>query len=242
MSRKRSVAYGMRLAVPALLLSMLMGTACQGGENKFQQKNRQGAKTMITYPVGRFAIGIPHEMKLDHQGQRFRYAGVEEFLWPADVPREQAREAQWEKQLRKIAKLEPPKGKDRVVVETQDFAGTGAWCRGVLYRANRLSQKDGRWLLLMDAGPVGVFLELDGLIQYEKDMLQDLLEIARSYQTRKSGVIKLPVGEWFYTRHGAVNLPYLEQESTCVRFAGHPLGLKLEMETTEVHQIEKKAL
>lgn len=240
MNRKRSVAYGLRVAVPALLLPMLLiCTASQGGEKKLQQ-DRQGAKTMVTYPVGRFAIDVPYEMNLDHQGQRFRYALVEEFLWPADVPRQQARDAQWEKQLRKIAKLEPPKGKDRVVVESREFPGIGAWCRGILYRGNRLSQTDGRWLLLVDAGAVGIVLELEGLIQYEKDMLQDLLEIARSYHVRRFGDIKLTAGNWFYTRHGALNLPYLEQESATVRFAGHPLELKIEVETTEVHQTEKR--
>ena len=64
--------------------------------------------------------------------------------------------------------------------------------------------------------------------------------IARSYQPRRYGDLKLPPGNWFYTRHGAVNLPYLEQESSYIAFEGHPLGLDFEVQTNEIHKEEKE--
>ncbi|MGB3941885.1 MAG: T6SS immunity protein Tli4 family protein [Candidatus Manganitrophaceae bacterium] len=43
-------------------------------------------------------------------------------------------------------------------------------------------------------------------------------------------------GNWFYLQHGAINLPYLEQENAYVRFEGHPLGLTLEIKMNSTHE------
>ncbi|WP_338270635.1 T6SS immunity protein Tli4 family protein [Geobacter sp. 60473] len=193
---------------------------------------------MTTYPIGRFAIDVPAEMKLVHQWQRLRYAEIEEFAWSGSVPRERARDEAWKKRLTEIGKLTPPKGKERVIIETRDFPGVGAWARGILFYGNRMSPKDGNWLILMDVGQTAAWLELKGLVQYEQDMLHDLTEIAKSYQARRFGDLKLPPGNWFYTEHGVINLPYLEQETAAARFEGHPLEVKLAIKTVETHKIE----
>ncbi|MFH1028812.1 MAG: T6SS immunity protein Tli4 family protein, partial [Pseudomonadota bacterium] len=39
-----------------------------------------------------------------------------------------------------------------------------------------------------------------------------------------------PKGDWFFLKHGAINLPYLWQEKSYVRFEGHPLNLKIEID------------
>lgn len=225
------------------VLTLLACTSSEGTQKKGAAPAMdKGAPRMITYLIGRFAIDVPAEMKLAHQGQRLRYAEIEEFAWPGSVPRAQARDEAWKKRLAEIGRLTPPKGKERVIIETRDFPGVGEWARGILFFGNRMSPKDGNWLILMDGGQTAVWLELKGLVQYEQDMLHDLTEIAKSYQSRRFGDLRLPSGNWFYTWHGAFNLPYLEQETAAARFEGHPLGLEINIETTETHQVEEAGL
>lgn len=225
------------------VLTMLACTSSEGTQKKGSHlATSKGAPRMITYPIGRFAIDVPAEMKLAHQWQRLRYAEIEEFVWPGNVPHAQARDEAWKKRLAEIGKLTPPKGKERVIIENRDFPGLGDWAMGVLFFGNRMSPEDGNWLILMDVGQTAVWLELNGLIQYEQDMLRDLIEIAKSYQARRFGNLKLPPGNWFYTEHGAFNLPYLEQETAAARFEGHPLGLEINIETTETHKVEEAGL
>lgn len=101
-----------------------------------------------------------------------------------------------------------------------------------MYFGNYASIKDGYWDLLAEMGTVAVWFKLSGLIQYQDDMLKDLIEIAHAYHSGDPLSRGLK-GDWFYTRHGALNLPYLEQEKTYARFEKHPLELKLEVETKE---------
>ncbi|HML76985.1 T6SS immunity protein Tli4 family protein [Geobacter sulfurreducens] len=221
------------------IVTLLACTSSEGTQKKSTPPSTgKGVPRMTTYPIGRFAIDVPAEMKLVHQWQRLRYAEIEEFAWSGSVPRERARDEAWKKRLTEIGKLTPPKGKERVIIETRDFPGVGAWARGILFYGNRMSPKDGNWLILMDVGQTAAWLELKGLVQYEQDMLHDLTEIAKSYQARRFGDLKLPPGNWFYTEHGVINLPYLEQETAAARFEGHPLGLEIDIETTEIHKEE----
>ncbi|BET59543.1 T6SS immunity protein Tli4 family protein [Geobacter sp. 60473] len=221
------------------IVTLLACTSSEGTQKKSTPPSTgKGVPRMTTYPIGRFAIDVPAEMKLVHQWQRLRYAEIEEFAWSGSVPRERARDEAWKKRLTEIGKLTPPKGKERVIIETRDFPGVGAWARGILFYGNRMSPKDGNWLILMDVGQTAAWLELKGLVQYEQDMLHDLTEIAKSYQARRFGDLKLPPGNWFYTEHGVINLPYLEQETAAARFEGHPLEVKLAIKTVETHKIE----
>ncbi|WP_318258369.1 T6SS immunity protein Tli4 family protein [Geobacter anodireducens] len=197
---------------------------------------------MTTYPIGRFAIDVPAEMKLVHQWQRLRYAEIEEFAWPGSVPRAQARDEAWKRRLAEIGKLTPPKGKERVIIETREFPGVGTWARGVFYYGDNWADDEGYWLIFADSGTSGIWLTYHGLTDAKQEMLTWLLEIARSYQSRRFGDLKLPPGNWFYTERGAINLPYLEQETAAARFEGHPLGLEIDIETTETHKVEEAGL
>jgi len=236
MSRKTSLADGLRLAVPTLLLTMLICTACQGGEGKLQQNNRKGAKTMITYPVGRFAIDIPSDMKLDHQGQKIRYAQVEEVVWPSEVPREQAREAEWQRRLVEIKKRRKPEGMNDVVKEIRLFSEANKWSKGILYYGDYRDDQTFYWDLLVDAGHGGVWFKIYGL---SCDlMVKNLLNLDNAYDWRTATSAKLPTGDRFHTRYGGVNLPYLEQESATARFIGHSPDLKIKVKTNEIHQAE----
>ncbi len=228
------------------LLALLACTSSEGTQKKSAQPaTTKGAPRMITYPIGRFAIDVPAEMKLAHQGQRLRYAEIEEFVWPGNVPRAQARDEAWKKRLAEIAKLTPPKGKDRVIIETRDFPGLGAWARGVFYYGNYMMVNEGKWAVLLDYGNTGVWLETrNAIIETENinKMLRNINNIAKSYTTRRFGELKPSSGSWFYTEHGALNLPYLRQETAAARFEGHPLGLEIDIETTETHKVEEAGL
>jgi hypothetical protein len=224
-----------RIALCALLASFTLASvfpACAA-----ETKTKRETATMMTYPIGRFEIDVPKAFTLAIQTQKLRYAEITETPWPKDVPRELARKQLWEARLSEINKLRPPKGKDKALVETRELTNTGEWARSVLYYGNDASNKDGYWDILTDLGAVAVWFKLSGLIQYQDDMLNDLIEIARAYHPGDPLSRRLK-GDWFYTRHGALNLTYLEQEETYARFEKHPLELKLEVETKETHTDE----
>lgn len=206
-----------------------------------ETKSKRETTAMKTYPIGRFEIDVPKAFTLVIQTQKLRYAEIMETPWPKDVRRDQARQNIWEARLGEINKLRPPKGKDKALVETRELANVGEWARSVLYYGNDASVKDGYWDVLTNLGTVAVWFKLSGLVQYQNDMLKDLTEIARAY-VPGDPVSRGLKGDWFYTRHGAINLPYLEHEETYARFEKHPLGLKLEFETRVTHQVEELGL
>ena len=76
--------------------------------------------------------------------------------------------------------------------------------------------------------------------QDSDEALDQNLEIARAYRIIDKD--HLPKENWFYLQHGAIALPYLEQEETYARFEGHPLDLKLEIETRAVHKVSESGL
>ena len=221
-----------RAALGTLLASFAL--ACVFSACAAETKLKPEIILMMTYPIGRFDIEVPKAFTLAIQTQKLRYVEITEILWPKDVPREQARKQLWEARLSEINKLRPPKGKDKALVETRELRGPGEWARSVLYLGNGASIKDGYWDMLAEMGTVAVWFKLSGLIQYQDDMLKDLIEIARAHHSGDPLSRGLK-GDWFYTRHGALNLPYLEQEKTYARFEKHPLKLKLEVETKETH-------
>lgn len=221
------------------IITLLACTSSEGTQKKgTHTATDKGVPRMTTYPIGRFAIDVPAEMKLVHQWQRLRYAEIEEFAWPGSVPRAQARDEAWKRRLAEIGKLTPPKGKERVIIETREFPGLGDWARGVFYYGANWADDEGYWLIFADSGTSGVWLTYHGLTDAKQEMLTWLLEIARSYQSRRFGDLKLPPGNWFYTERGAINLPYLEQETAAARFEGHPLEVKLVIKTVETRKIE----
>lgn len=242
-----TISATLRRAVLFLLITpivtLLACTSSEGTQKKSTPPSTdKGVPRMTTYPIGRFAIDVPAEMKLVHQWQRLRYAEIEEFAWPGSVPRERARDEAWKRRLAEIGKLTPPKGKERVIIETREFPGVGAWARGVFYYGDNWADDEGYWLIFADSGTSGIWLTYHGLTDAKQEMLTWLLEIARSYQSRRFGDLKLPPGNWFYTERGAINLPYLEQETAAARFEGHPLGLEIDIETTETHKVEEAGL
>ena len=68
-------------------------------------------------------------------------------------------------------------------------------------------------------------------------MLQLNLDIARAYHPH-TPTTPPPKENVFFLEHGYIALPYLEQEEAYARFEGHPLGLKLRIQTNETHKDE----
>ncbi|MFY9268948.1 MAG: T6SS immunity protein Tli4 family protein [Candidatus Manganitrophaceae bacterium] len=66
-------------------------------------------------------------------------------------------------------------------------------------------------------------------------MLEWIIGIAKNYRFVDS-TGNTSNENWFYLQHGAINLPYLEQEKAYVRFEGHPLGLTLEIKMNSTHE------
>lgn len=224
-----------RTLVLPLLITLLLCTGCEGGQKSVQKTRAQGAKNMITYPIGRFAVDIPAEMTLDHQGQTIRYTDIEEVAWPAGVPHEKAREAEWDRRLSRIRNLTPPRGKNQVILETRDIPALGKRAKAVLYYSSDVSSRTGDWELLVDTGTSGVWFRYNGVLTAKEEMLAWVIGVANAYQSRRFGDLIPTPGNWFYTRTGAVNLPFLEDESAYARFEGHPLGLKIQIEMNEIH-------
>lgn len=209
-----------------------------------ETKSKRETTAMMTYPIGRFEIDVPKAFTLAIQTQKLRYAEVTETPWPKDVPREQARKQLWEARLAEINKLNPPEGKKEVVIEAREFPDAGEWAKGVFYYGSDMTDKSANWDLLIDTGLIGVWVKSDRSkitpTGIEK-MIRNLTNIARAY-TSGDPISRGLKGDWFYTRHGAINLPYLWQEETYARFEKHPLGLKLEFETRVTHQVEELGL
>lgn len=213
--------------------------ACQNGEGKCQQ-SKGANKTMKTYPMGRFRIDVPLELKLAHQEHRIRYADIEEFIWPQNINKEQARNSVWEKKLTEIGNIKPLKGISNIVIEKNDFPAIGKWAHGILYYGDRLLKEEMYWNILVDAGQIGVWIKIHGISK--NAMLLNLDKILKSYSLRNDADLKTPTTDCFYSEYGVFKLPYLEQEHTYARFEGHPLNFKLEIEMNETQEVEKTGL
>jgi len=188
---------------------------------------------MTTYYIGRFSIAVPLEMKLDNFTSELAYAQVDEIVWSKKVSNEQARILEWDNFMAEINKLKPPKGKNNVIIRIGDFKEVGRWARGVYYYYDNFNDFDGKWALLVDAGPAGVWFKGNSVVDKENVnhyLEQNIETSGKSYTCFDRDNLKmLPQGDWFYLKYGAINLPYDEQEESYARFEGHPLNLVLEL-------------
>ena len=195
---------------------------------------------MKTYYMGRFAIDVPVEFKLAVQSHRFQYAEITEVDWPINISRDVARTQMWDARIAEIKKLRCPKTIDKVIMKNNDIRDIGQWCKGVLFYGNYMSSKDGKWEVLIDVGPIALWVKLVGLIEYEQEMLSDIKKIASAYKPKGSDTYApLPKAGGFYLKSGVINLPYFEQEETYARFEG-PMGMVLRVETAEIHKAPER--
>jgi hypothetical protein len=222
----------------AVMISLILCGYSDAAERRTPLKptgTTKGAQQgMKTYYMGRFAIDLPAEFKLEIQSQKIRYAEVSDFKWK-ERDRAREREAFWAQKLAKIKKLKLPKGKDRIIIEEVNFPNLGKWAKGILYYGNYVSPRTLYWTVLLDYGDTGIWLQIDGI---KKDQMSNhLVKLLSRYRYGFDDLSK----DSFCLNHGRIELPYLEQEETYARFAG-PMDMKLEIDTNETHQVEEVGL
>lgn len=232
------------VAALAVVLTACRGGAGSGSDHKESEKG--AGKGMNTYYIGRFSIDVPAEMQEAARTHRLRYAEIEEFIWPQDVEREKARVDAWNKRVAEINALTPPKKVKKVVIKTIDISDIGKWAKVVIYHGDSMDNEVAKINLLADMGDTGLLIRSDNAIwnsSNEIKMINNVKRIAGSYfnfdSIDKYKAIKQNI---FAIRYGALDIPYLRDESSYVRFEGHPLDLTLEIEMTETHSVEETGL
>lgn len=229
----------LRVLLLSTLLAVSLCSCSSAADNKLTTARKGAQQAMKTYYLGRFAIDVPAEFKLAVQSQELQYAEISEIEWPNNISREEARRKIWEAEIAGINKLRCPKGVGKVIARSQNIKNIGQWCKGALYYGNYMSSEDGYWRILIDAGPIGIKITLKGLIQYEEEMLADIIGIANAYKYLGSDIDnKLFKLNGFYLQKGIIDLPYVEQEKTYARFNG-PMEMVLRIEMEETHEVEE---
>ncbi len=186
---------------------------------------------MKTYYMGRFAIDLPAEFKLEIQSQKIRYAAVSDFKWK-ERDHAKERETLWAEKIASIKKLKLPRDKKKIIIEEVNFPQFGKWAKGVLYYGNYVSPRTLYWTVLLDYGDIGIWLQIDGT---KKDQMADhFIKLLSHYQYGFDNLSK----DSFCLNHGRIELPYLEHERIYARFAG-PMGMKMEVEMHEIHKESK---
>ena len=225
----------MRNTLRLLLITLLTGLLLCSYSNAAMKQTQKPMPTtkgaehkMKTYYMGRFAIDLPEDFKLEIQSQTVRYAEVSDFKWK-EKDRDKERNALWAQKIEKIKKLTPPKIRKQIIIEEKVLKGIGHEARAIAYYGNQYAPNCTYWTILADYGTVGMWLTLDG----EDDGLsiKNFTNILKHYQYGFNDLTK----DSFCLNYGRIELPYLEQESTYARFAG-PMGMKLEIEMRQIHK------
>ena len=221
----------LRLLLITLLTGLLLCSYSYAAMKKTQKPTptSKGAEhKMKTYYMGRFAIDLPEDFKLEIQSQTVRYAEVSDFKWK-EKDRDKERNALWAQKIEKIKKLTPPKIRKQIIIEEKVLKGIGHEARAIAYYGNQYAPNCTYWTILADYGTVGMWLTLDG----EDDGLsiKNFTNILKHYQYGFNDLTE----DSFCLNYGRIELPYLEQESTYARFAG-PMGMKLEIEMRQIHK------
>ncbi|HPL67263.1 MAG TPA: T6SS immunity protein Tli4 family protein [Smithellaceae bacterium] len=226
-----------QLLIAVMISLMLCGfsDAAEGRSLLKPTGTTKGAKQgMKTYYMGRFAIDLPADFKLEIQSQKIRYAEVSDFKWK-ERDRAKERESLWEQKLAKMKKLQLPKGRKQIIIEEKHLKGIGSWAKAVEYYGDYRIGDYIYWTVLVDYGESGLWLTLYGLNNHKS--LKNFNNILTHYQYGFDNLTK----DAFCLNHGRIELPYLEHERTYARFAG-PMGMKLEIDMNETHQVEEVGL
>jgi len=191
---------------------------------------------MITHHIGRFIIQVPQSMAVARRSATFRSTEITEQPWQEGMDNKKARQVVWDNHLAEIKQRKAPGGKDSPILQMEPLTA-GQWAQGVLYYKDDRIDDEGIWEVLIDTGSSGAWFKFHGLLSAKQEMLDWMLGVARAYHSLAPSV-PLSKETAFYLEHGYIALPYLEQEGAYARFEGHPLGLKLRIQTNEIHEDE----
>jgi hypothetical protein len=224
----------LRLLLITLLTGLLLCSYSYAAMKKTQKPmpTSKGAEhKMKTYYMGRFAIDLPEDFKLEIQSNRFRRVEIEEY------PNLKDAEQKWKSRLSEIEKLKKPEGVKKIIIKEQPIERLGKWARGVLYYSDSFADDECAWEFLVSYGRGAVLFSLKGgLLEKENFMYGRVLEVSKAYSPRP--FLNQPANHPFYTEHGVIELPYKRQESTYARFAG-PMDMKFRIRMNETHEVEK---
>jgi hypothetical protein len=228
------------LSMPALLTWSGTKRPIYKGDNK----------PMERHYIGRYSIDIPTVMK-EEQGSRthnLRYTDINEIVWHEGMTHEEARDKEWNNFLAEINKLTPPRGKANVIIRMLDKPNVGKFAKAMFFYDYYGRPRTATWALLLDAGRIGIWIKDNppGLVEDENkssNAINNIINISRSYHTIDPDSTKRE-GDWFYTKYGAFNLPYLWHEKSYIRFEDRTLDLKLEIEMNMdySHSVEEHGL
>lgn len=193
--------------------------------------------------AGRFCMTIPASMRRTSERFAMRDVELKEVAFsPAGA---EAFSRAWKAKLAQIDALKadreiPSDQNGEILVKRTLKPGS---FEGALYYAT-----DSAYVTfgaLLGASPErGLWLEELFSKSHAEQVIADVGEIGLSYRLRppKEEPWPLPGKDWFHLAHGAVALPFKESERIQCGFEGHPLKVKLSIETKGVDVPEKKGL
>jgi hypothetical protein len=189
-----------------------------------------------TFYIGRFSLEVPVEMNLAVRTAALRYVEINEVVTHKEINHEQARAAEWTNFMADVNKLTPPIRSNKVILRMQEYPGIGQWSKGLFYHKEGDAADEATWSLLVDTGVVILWLKGDSTMVDDENstyrMANNISKIGKNYKVLDMISLKeMQQCNCFYLQHGLINLPYLEQEESYVRFEGHPLSLVLEIKT-----------
>ena len=225
----------LRKLLLALSLAIAFSSCSNAAEKVATQQAAIGKgvqKAMKTYYIGRFAIDLPEEFKLEMQSQKLRYAEVSDFRWGSG-DREKERESLWAQKIAEIKKLPKPAEKNTILIEEMDMPSLGKWAKGALYYGDYLHARREFYTILVDYGETGAWLTIGGT--NKEKMVKNFTNILTHYKYGHERVANAS----FYLRHGEIMLPYLEQEKTYARYEG-PMGMVLKVDMNEIHKAPER--
>ena len=193
---------------------------------------------MVIHHIGRFMIHVPQSMKVARRSASMRTCELEEIQWPSGGKHDVARQVLWQARIQEIESKTPPPLEKKAMAEVRNLGGEVRWTQAVSYFGDSMTNRRIFWGVLLDAGSGALWVTADGRADLKERILQEEpLDIARAYHLVDSSNPP-PKENVFYLEHGFVALPYLDQEEAYARFEGHPLGLKLRVQTNETHEDE----
>jgi len=197
---------------------------------------------MYIYPLGRFSVSVPNDFKPVVQTHKIRACEIDEFLWPQGNDRQQIKDGVWNERIKKIQKSVSPECVKNVIIEERLRINSAPRTKAVFYYGNYAANDEGYWDLLLDAGPVGVWIKFDGLLGGKEKLYNWVEEVAKAYKYRDPAQRPALSTNRFFLKYGAVDLPYLATEQTYARFENQRLNMKLEIEMQETEDVEQTGL
>lgn len=218
---------------------------------------------MEEHRIGRFAVSLPESFTLLSASFEHRFAKVDTVGLPQGDDHAKAVDAVVKARLAEISKLNPPEADwvDGIVIEQRRLQAGQHAVIAVCYWGDSIDPESISWDAFFDYGSSGLWVSVAGyylyddpdaegvsdemdfprLERFKEKLVADFMEIGMAYRP-EVGTGRDGEQNWFYLQHGAIALPYLEQEDARVRFEDKERGLRFQIETESVDEVEEAGL